>query len=82
MTIGEAIYKNKVRIGSVIEHPRSRKLLKVKNIIPNDTTNSGVLCNYLNNYDQEDLIKRGFTCVKLMCYDDFIPYRSKALVKG
>lgn len=82
MTIGEAIYKNKVRIGSVIEHPRNRKLLKVIKVIPNDTSNSGCLCTYLNYKDQEDLIKRGFTVIRLMCYDDYIPYKEKALAKG
>lgn len=82
MTIGEAVFKNILKVGSILEHNQNRKLLKVKRIVPNDSYNSGVLCNYLDKQEQEDMIKRGYTCVKLMCYDDYIPYREKVLAKG
>lgn len=74
MTIGEAVVKDKISIGKIIKHPRNNKPLRVKSIIPNDKFNSGVLCHYVNPHEQEELIKRGYTCIKLMCYDDYIPY--------
>ena len=73
MTIGEAIDKRKLKVGDILKHNHNRKLLEVKRIVPNDKYNSGVVCHYVDKQEQEEMIKRGYTCVKLMCYNDYLP---------
>lgn len=77
MTISEAVIKRKLKIGDVIENKHNRKLLRVKKIVKEDSSNFGVTCHYYDKQEQEELIKRGFTCVRMNCYEDYIPIYKK-----
>ena len=73
MTIAEAIIKNKIKVGDIVIAKQNKKF-RVRKI---DYDRNDLLCSYANKQEQEEMIKRGYTVVRLKCYDDYRPVSVK-----